>query len=1143
MAYLEDLDSDSSYIDLRRVDPELIGPALLCNISGTVVGSFGGAGDPITDLYGWKIFGPSGTLLFSRGPGAFQNINYTFITNGAYRVELVVNRGGNPLGIFSKQVQVIKEPSKLLESEYISCPSQPLEIQAIDPSSSSFPFYKFEWTNNTSGAVVSTSNTLITSDEGNFTVRYFLENSSGETTCDFIQSTQITNISTIDIIPSGAGVCVDGEITFETNPQLSGDWFIQKIGDPSSKKSFGKGTFLTIRPGSDLAVTGDYEILFFLENTLNPTCTVSGTTTFTYNPEPIFVFESADTSSGCLQADGKLEIRAITDLDFIRIDTTGVLYGPFVAGELIEISNLNSGTYNVVGGLGSCLNSLGMVVPLASPPPALEFQIDDIVGEACTENGKIPGSFRVTMANGPNTNALYRVVNERGGVAMNQVLPDSTVFRVEISGGTYFFEIYDENDECVLPSGAELIIPGKDQTNFQIPETINICQSFELTPITSQALVFAITRPDLTTDSKNAGEPILLDQNGEYVLVGTLPGQSDICPTERRILVDLIDPVDFEVIQVSEDCDVGNRGYEANIYLRDPSTVLFFWRNEQNEIIGTSQRLDLPPSSFGNYSLQVQPANSTACPIPPKLFLAKEPILSVDLTLEATKLCELGPKAIIDLSTALPDEVTNVEWRRYDPAGNIEVLSQFANLYQIEVDVEGTYEAAIFSRIPSLNKNCELGRRDLQLTLTTEKVNFEIPASLSICETYDFTPETNENLVFEITKPNGETVQSNAGDAIKLDQNGIYSFYGYNPDVAAPLCPEIKTLEVLVNQKIQFTPELLSEDCTGEKVYFADIGGLDTNLTLFTWYDAAGNSIGNDQRLTLRTYGDFSLDVQPAGSIPCDQVPVSFFVETPILSLPTAISAEPLCPDATSTTITALTDFAEVDEIQWWFTALDGTQNQLINENNNESILAFNEGTYEVRTLNENNCLLGFDRVLLMRSMDAIRPNVAETYQVCPQHEFGPLIDPGNFTNYEWYLEDQLVSVSPIFKPTLPGSYSLIVFSAEGCAYSALFEAVEECELRVSYPNAVQPGNPDKEFLIYTNYLIDEMKVSIFNKWGQLIYYCEKADLISEESTCFWDGTFDGEAIPNGNYAIRIDMKNLEKNISRTQMGSILIIE
>jgi hypothetical protein len=175
--------------------------------------------------------------------------------------------------------------------------------------------------------------------------------------------------------------------------------------------------------------------------------------------------------------------------------------------------------------------------------------------------------------------------------------------------------------------------------------------------------------------------------------------------------------------------------------------------------------------------------------------------------------------------------------------------------------------------------------------------------------------------------------------------------------------------------------------------------------------------------------------------------------------------------------------------------------------------------------------------------MDTIRPTVEESYKVCPRYEIGPVINPGVFSSYEWYFEDQLVSTNPTYKPILPGKYELIVFSNEGCAYNALFETEEECELRVSYPNAVQPGNLDKEFLIYTNYLIDEMKVSIFNKWGEIIFYCEKTDLISEESTCFWDGTYEGRDIPNGTYAIRIDLKNIEKGLSKTQIGSILIVK
>ena len=79
----------------------------------------------------------------------------------------------------------------------------------------------------------------------------------------------------------------------------------------------------------------------------------------------------------------------------------------------------------------------------------------------------------------------------------------------------------------------------------------------------------------MTTDSKNAGEPILLDQKGEYIIFGILLGKTDICSSEWRIVADLLDSVDFKVILISEVCDVVNRGYEANIYLKDPSTVVF----------------------------------------------------------------------------------------------------------------------------------------------------------------------------------------------------------------------------------------------------------------------------------------------------------------------------------------------------------------------------------------------------------------------------------------------------------------------------------------------------------------------------------------------------------------------------------------
>ncbi|RAI92002.1 gliding motility-associated C-terminal domain-containing protein [Algoriphagus yeomjeoni] len=1123
-------------------DPELIGPGILCNISGTVIGSFSGAGDPVTDLYGWKIYGPSGNLLFSKNSGAFQNIDYTFITNGVHKVELEVRRGGIPIAKFTKDVQVIQKPIQILAAEYISCASTPLEIQAIDPLSSNFSSYKFEWKNST-GSIVSTSNTLVTTDEGEFSVRYFIESPSGEKSCDYLLTTNISNISTIVIESSDVGVCIDGEISFNTKPQLSGEWFVQKIGD-ISKKSFGIRNSLTIRPGSDLIEFGDYEVSFVLSNSLNPACSSEGKINFSYNPEPIFVFESAETSSDCLQADGKLVMKALTDLDYINIEGTSISYGPFKAGDLIEIPNLKSGTYNLIGGLGSCINSLGSVVPLTNPPTALEFTIDDIVGEACTANGKIPGSFQVTMLNGANPNAFYRVVNEKGGVAMNKVLPNSSVFRVELPGGFYFFEIYDDEDECILPSRNKLIIPAKDQTTFQIPQTLNVCQSFGLIPETSQALIFTITRPDLSTEIKNAGEEILLNQKGEYKIVGTLPNQSDICPVEKIILVDLIDPVDFEIILVSEDCTVGNRSYEADIFSRDPSTVLFFWRNEKDEIIGTSQRLDLPPTSFGDYSLEVQPANSQACPVVPKPFIAKEPILSVDVIMTATKLCEFGPKAILNVTTTFPEEVTNVEWRRYDKNGNIEFLNQFDDKYEIEVDEEGTYEAAVFARISSLNKNCELGRTTIQLDLTPEKVIFTVPDSLSICETYDLIPETTQTLQFSLTQPDGTIVDKNAGEAFTLNQSGTYSLYGFDPLISSPNCPEIKEFSVIVNQPIPFEPILFSEDCNGQKTYQAKLTGATASDANIFWYDSNGALIGTDEFLTLDNISaTYSLEVQPKGSLPCVITPIEFNVETSILDVPVSLLADPLCPDSPSANIRAEADFSLVTSIEWWYTFPTGEQIELTSERNKEEILAIREGTYEVRIYNNVPCILGFDQVLILRSTDTVRPEVEESYQICPKYDIGPSINPGSFASYEWYFGDQLVSTNSVYKPQSIGNHRLIVYSAEGCAYQTDFTTEEECELKVIYPNAVQPGNPDKEFLIYTNYLIDELDLVILNKWGQVVFECTQTNLISEESTCIWDGTYNGKAIPNGNYAVRINFKNYQQQVSKSDFGSILIIE
>ena len=548
------------------------------------------------------------------------------------------------------------------------------------------------------------------------------------------------------------------------------------------------------------------------------------------------------------------------------------------------------------------------------------------------------------------------------------------------------------------------------------------------------------------------------------------------------------------------------------------------------------------PVTNGLFKLDVQPRGSQACPIPPVEFLIEEPILSVDLSLESTQLCELGPGAIISLTSTFPEEITDIEWRRYDSDRTIEPLPQFKDQAEITVTEAGVYEASVFSRIPAIGKNCELGRETISLVVNPDLISFTVPNSLSICEEFEFTPETTQALIFQVTAPDGTVEEKPAGEPFTLDQTGDYIFYAFDPN-SETLCPNIQTLNVTVNPIPIFRTVFQSKDCDRNQTFLAEVDNYAPDEVSYIWRDPSGAAVGDQEIFSTRSNGQYSLEVQPLNSIACDIEAIDFEIEELILIAEVNLKVDPFCPDSPNTTLAAETSLDDLAQIQWWFTDFDGNESELVNLRNQDSIQVSEEGTYEARVLNDIGCLLGSDLALVIRVINQERPKLAESYQVCARYEIGPSINPGSFASYEWYLEDVLVSTSPLFKPINPGQYTLLVTSAEGCLFSDTFLAEEECELRVSFPNAIQPSNPNQQFLVYTNYLIDELEVSIFNQWGQLIFYCQEFDLITEEATCFWDGTFEGKAIPNGSYAVRLNFKNYAQNIRQYKLGTILVIE
>lgn len=184
-----------------------------------------------------------------------------------------------------------------------------------------------------------------------------------------------------------------------------------------------------------------------------------------------------------------------------------------------------------------------------------------------------------------------------------------------------------------------------------------------------------------------------------------------------------------------------------------------------------------------------------------------------------------------------------------------------------------------------------------------------------------------------------------------------------------------------------------------------------------------------------------------------------------------------------------------------------------------------------------------FDFGLLEKEIEFDSPNVEAVYKICPVLNIIPTIDPGDYPAYLWYRDGNLISTNPTFQPLQPGNYELIVYDEIGNPISSKFEARLECDLRVTYPNAIEIGNPSKGFEVFANYAIDELEVFIFNKFGEMVFNCKQTDLSGEESSCFWDGTFNGNKIPTGSYSVKISYLNYDMGLVEFELGAITVFE
>ncbi len=425
--------------------------------------------------------------------------------------------------------------------------------------------------------------------------------------------------------------------------------------------------------------------------------------------------------------------------------------------------------------------------------------------------------------------------------------------------------------------------------------------------------------------------------------------------------------------------------------------------------------------------------------------------------------------------------------------------------------------------------------------------DFSVPSNVVACEEYELNISTQQNLDFTVTDPNGDLVIPDADGAYLLSISGIYTVYGEDPDGIA--CPRERTIDLSINDAIQYDISAPQVDCVDGVSYEAIIlDGMDPSTLFFFWRNETGTVVGKSQQFFPSAPGQYTLDVQPKVGANCPTPPIPFEVEEFAADIDFELEVMPFCEGLTSTFVNLLIaseDMEAIGEIRWFF--VQGGSRQPLSDFDDIIFLdQAVQGIYEVEVYNNFGCLVGREQVQVLQST-LIPPVLQQTYTICALENIVFELNPGQYDNYEWYIEgeDEPISTDSVFVPQEAGNYRLVVFDDLGCVEEITFEVVEDCELRVRFPNAMRPSDASKQFLIYTNDFIDELSVFIYNRWGELIFYCEQTNLPGDTNNgyCVWDGTVNGQKVPIGTYPVVVRFRSNNQNITRTLREAILVIE
>ena len=144
----------------------------------------------------------------------------------------------------------------------------------------------------------------------------------------------------------------------------------------------------------------------------------------------------------------------------------------------------------------------------------------------------------------------------------------------------------------------------------------------------------------------------------------------------------------------------------------------------------------------------------------------------------------------------------------------------------------------------------------------------------------------------------------------------------------------------------------------------------------------------------------------------------------------------------------------------------------------------------------------------------------------------------GTIVSYQWspstYLDNPSI-VNPVFTAGNSTAYELLVTADNGCTASGKITVFVYRDLHM--PNAFTPNGDGRNdfFRIPASTVPTIQSFSIFNRWGQMVFSTSNA-------TAAWDGSFNGQAQPTGNYVWMIEYENPFTKQQEKRKGTVVLV-